>query len=49
MTIPKRRVAVIGGGVSGVSAAIHMKTAGLDVTLFERSPSYGGVWCVKLH
>ena len=39
-------VAVIGAGVSGVSAAIHLKAAGLDVTVFERSAKAGGVWSV---
>ncbi|KAF2171451.1 hypothetical protein M409DRAFT_63721 [Zasmidium cellare ATCC 36951] len=38
------RQAVIGAGVSGVSAAVHLKHAGLDVTIFERTSRAGGVW-----
>ncbi|KAG9518615.1 FAD/NAD(P)-binding domain-containing protein, partial [Aureobasidium melanogenum] len=39
-----RTVAVIGAGVSGVSSAIHLRNAGLDVTIFERGDVAGGVW-----
>ncbi|KAH7007716.1 FAD dependent oxidoreductase [Ilyonectria destructans] len=41
---PIRRVAVIGAGVSGVLTAAHLKSEGLDVTVFERAPVSGGVW-----
>ena len=37
-------VAVIGAGVSGVASAIHLKKAGLKVTVYERSNTAGGVW-----
>jgi len=46
MAAQKKRVCVIGAGVSGVVAAVHLKAAGLDVTVFERSAVAGGVWCV---
>lgn len=39
-----RTVAVIGAGVSGVAAAIHLKGAGLDVTVYERNKGCGGIW-----
>ncbi|KAF2222224.1 dimethylaniline monooxygenase (N-oxide forming) [Elsinoe ampelina] len=39
-----KKIAVIGAGVSGVAAAIHLKKAGLDVTVYERTRSAGGVW-----
>lgn len=39
-----QNVAVIGAGVSGVSSAIHLKNAGLKVTVYERSNTAGGVW-----
>lgn len=45
-TLEVRSVAVIGAGVSGVSAAIHLTRAGLEVTVFERSSRAGGVWYV---
>ena len=41
-----RTVAIIGAGVSGVSSAIHLRNAGLDVTVFERGDVAGGVWYV---
>jgi cation diffusion facilitator CzcD-associated flavoprotein CzcO len=39
-----RSVCVIGAGVSGVSAAVHLKRAGLEVTVYERSKRAGGIW-----
>lgn len=39
-----QRVAVLGAGVSGVSAAVHLKRAGLEVTVYERGNKAGGVW-----
>lgn len=41
---PIQSVAVVGAGVSGVSAAAHLLRHGLDVVVFERSPVAGGVW-----
>ena len=41
---PIKSVAVIGAGVSGVAAAIHLKSRGLHVTVFERSAKAGGIW-----
>ncbi|KAK3356495.1 hypothetical protein B0T25DRAFT_474457 [Lasiosphaeria hispida] len=37
-------VAVIGAGISGITAAAHLLRAGLSVTVFERSVACGGVW-----
>lgn len=39
-----RSVGIIGAGVSGVTTAVHLKSAGLDVTVFERTSVAGGVW-----
>lgn len=39
-----RTVAVIGAGISGITAAAHLLRAGLSVTVFERSAQSGGVW-----
>jgi len=39
-----KSVAIIGAGISGISAAAHLLLAGLDVTVLERSGAVGGVW-----
>ena len=39
---PVRRALVIGGGVSGMAAALNIADAGYDVTLVEREPGLGG-------
>lgn len=41
---PIRSVAVVGAGISGVSAAAHLLRHGFDVVVFERSRVAGGVW-----
>ena len=41
-----KTVGVIGAGVSGVASAIHLRKAGLQVTIFERNSHVGGVWYV---
>jgi cation diffusion facilitator CzcD-associated flavoprotein CzcO len=41
--VPKS-AAVIGAGISGVVAAAHLQSEGLEVTVFERSHAAGGVW-----
>jgi dimethylaniline monooxygenase (N-oxide forming) len=38
------RVAIIGAGVAGLSAARQLTAAGFDCTLFERAGEIGGVW-----
>ena len=43
MTPPKNsKIAVIGGGLAGLSAACALADAGMQVTLFERRPYLGG-------
>jgi len=39
----KKRVAVIGGGVGGMQAALTAAERGHEVTLFEKAPELGGV------
>ena len=36
-------VAVVGGGITGLTAAWHLRQAGVEVTVFEASPVPGGV------
>ena len=38
-----KKVAVIGGGPAGMSAAYFLGRAGVDVTVFERKDSLGGI------
>ncbi len=40
---PGRRVAVIGGGPAGLSAAALLSRAGVEVTVFERRDTLGGI------
>jgi squalene-associated FAD-dependent desaturase len=43
MTAPKNsKIALIGGGLAGLSAACALADAGMQVTLFERRPYLGG-------
>jgi squalene-associated FAD-dependent desaturase len=37
------RVVVIGGGLAGITAALHCANAGAEVTLFESRPHLGGL------
>ncbi|MEM9916427.1 MAG: phytoene desaturase family protein, partial [Planctomycetota bacterium] len=41
-TLRGRRVAVVGGGVGGLAAAVRLACRGAKVTLFERQPRVGG-------
>ena len=47
--LPKKRVAVIGAGLTGVSSAAHCVGHGFDVQLFEarsKEKGLGGIWSV---
>jgi protoporphyrinogen oxidase len=39
----KKKVAIIGGGFAGLSAAYHLGKAGVEVTLYEREKTLGGL------
>ena len=41
--VSDKKVAVIGGGPAGMSAAYFLGRAGVDVTIFERKDSLGGI------
>ncbi len=38
------RFAIIGAGMSGILAAIRLKQAGMDFTVFEKADRVGGTW-----
>lgn len=42
MTLGRRRIAVIGGGIAGLTAALRFAQQGHEVVLWERSPRFGG-------
>ena len=47
--LPKKRVAVIGAGLTGVSSAAHCVGHGFDVQVFEarsQEKGLGGIWSV---
>ncbi|MDH7499311.1 MAG: phytoene desaturase family protein [candidate division NC10 bacterium] len=39
---PGKRIAIVGAGLGGLSAAIHLRLAGFEVTIFEALPLPGG-------
>jgi cation diffusion facilitator CzcD-associated flavoprotein CzcO len=42
--VGRRRLAVIGAGAGGLSAARHLLAAGHEVTVFEKGSFVGGLW-----
>ena len=44
----KKRIAIIGGGISGLSAANLLVRAGCDVILLEAKAGFGGrIWSIR--
>src|SRR5512139_2131596 len=39
---PERKILVIGGGISGITAAVEAAEAGAEVVLVEKNPYLGG-------
>lgn len=37
-------VAIVGAGVSGISAAVELQAAGITPVIFEKNPDVGGTW-----
>ena len=44
MSFDFKRVAIIGAGVSDVVAGKHLRAVNVNITIYERSKGYGGVW-----
>jgi dimethylaniline monooxygenase (N-oxide forming) len=42
----KRRVAIVGAGISGIAQAHVFRKNGFDAVVFEKSPEVGGVWAL---
>ena len=38
------QVVIVGGGISGLNAAVHLKAAGIPFLLLEKNPDVGGTW-----
>jgi len=43
----KKRIAIIGGGISGIAAANILQKDGHTVTVYEKNAKIGGVWAVS--
>ncbi|KAI0710915.1 FAD/NAD-P-binding domain-containing protein [Earliella scabrosa] len=41
---PKGRIAIIGGGLTGISSAAHAIAHGFDVVIYEQDDKVGGIW-----
>ena len=41
-TATNKKIAIIGAGLGGLSAAIHLRSAGFDVTIYEANAQAGG-------
>lgn len=42
LSMSKKRIAVVGGGISGLTCAYELQQAGFDVTVYEKRPWVGG-------
>ncbi|MEZ4507782.1 MAG: NAD(P)/FAD-dependent oxidoreductase [Thermomicrobiales bacterium] len=38
----RKRIAIVGGGIAGLTAALRLAQSGHEVTLWERAPKFGG-------
>lgn len=49
LDLSTKRVAIIGGGVSGITAAVKLQQSGADFTIFERNSELGGTWLLNAY
>ncbi|MBN1188876.1 MAG: FAD-dependent oxidoreductase [Dehalococcoidales bacterium] len=42
----KKKIAVVGGGLAGMQAAVLCRQRGHDVSLYEKEPELGGQWAI---
>lgn len=48
--LPKRKIAIIGAGLTGISSAAHCISHGFEVQIFEargKEKGLGGIWSVS--
>jgi hypothetical protein len=48
--LPKRKIAIIGAGLTGISSAAHCVSHGFEVKIFEargKEKGLGGIWSVS--
>ncbi|GFE12171.1 hypothetical protein Sgleb_02180 [Streptomyces glebosus] len=48
MTVERRRIAVVGGGVAGLTAAYVLQQGGCEVSLYEAAPGVVGTLPARL-
>ncbi|XP_054706185.1 flavin-containing monooxygenase 5-like isoform X1 [Uloborus diversus] len=47
MAEKKKKIAVIGGGLSGIASVIMLRKEDLDPICFEKTDKFGGTWCYR--
>ncbi|XP_054706188.1 dimethylaniline monooxygenase [N-oxide-forming] 2-like isoform X3 [Uloborus diversus] len=47
MSIKRKRIAVLGGGFSGIGSIAMLKDEGLEPICFEKTDKLGGTWCYR--
>ena len=41
------RIAIVGGGLGGLAAALFLRKAGLDATVYEQAPELGAAQAIE--
>ncbi|GFT25444.1 dimethylaniline monooxygenase 2 [Nephila pilipes] len=47
MASQRKRIAVVGGGVSGLLSIASLKEEGFETECFEKTDNHGGTWCYR--